>query len=195
MLTEAVLAHVCPRLSIGQRPRVWAALVVAFVDSSITTPASLAAFLAQAAHESMEFRRWEEIWGPTPDQRRYEPPSTKAIALGNTHAGDGLRYRGRGALQITGRANYRAAGERLGLALEADPDLASETVVGCRVAVDFWDARQLSALADLETIEGFRKITRRINGGRAGEEQREAYHAVARAVLGLRDLTALTRTP
>jgi putative chitinase len=190
MLTEAVLAQVCPRLPSSQRPRVVSALNAAFDGSTVTTPARLAAFLAQAAHESGEFRFWEEIWGPTVYQRRYEPPSPKATELGNTHPGDGFRYRGRGPFQLTGRANYRAAGDRLDLPLEADPDLVSETGIGCRTAVDFWDSRRLAPLADLETVDGFRVLTRRINTAAHALRAREDYHAVARAVLGLGELRA-----
>lgn len=189
-MLDRLLAQVCPRLTTGRRAHVASALALAFTDSTITTPVRLAAFIAQSAHESGEFRLWEEIWGPTDSQLRYEPPGVKAAALGNTHVGDGHRYRGRGPIQITGRANYRAAGERLGLPLEADPDLASETGIGCLVAVDFWDARHLSGLADQETREAFRMITRRINGGHNGQAAREEYHATARRALGLPELKA-----
>jgi putative chitinase len=190
MLTEAVLSHVCPRLPAGQVARFVPELSRAFLGSSITTPARLAAFLAQAAHESGELRLLREIWGPTALQRRYEPPSPKAAELGNTHPGDGFRYRGGGLFQLTGRANYRHAGERTGLPLEEDPDTIEELRPACITAVDFWETRRLTPLADLETIDGFRAITRRINGGVTSLPLREAYHAVARAVLGLPELRA-----
>lgn len=190
MLTEAVLAHVCPRLPAGQRARFVPELTRAFIGSSITTPARLAAFLAQAAHESGEFRYLREIWGPTPAQRRYEFPSDLAARLGNTHPGDGFKYRGGGLFQLTGRANYRTTGERTGLPLEADPDTIEELRPACITAVDFWESRHFSVLADLETQEGFRVMCRRLNGGPNGLPQREDYHAVARAVLGLPDVKA-----
>jgi putative chitinase len=193
LLSEAVLAHVCPRLPAGQRPRIVAALTRAFDGSSITTAPRLAAFLAQAAHESSEFRLWQELWGPTAQQRKYEPPSVVASNLGNTHPGDGYRYRGRGPFQLTGRRNYRHAGERLGWPLEEDPDLVDETDVGCLVAVDFWETRALTPLADLGTADGFRAITRRINGGVTSLPQREAYHTAARSVLGLPDVRSDAR--
>lgn len=185
MLTEAVLAHVCPRLPSGQRARFVPALTAAFAGSSITTPARLAAFLAQAAHESGELRLRREVWGPTAAQRRYEPPSPKAAELGNTHEGDGFRYRGGGLFQLTGRTNYRETGERTGLPLEADPDIIEELQPACVTAVDFWQSRHFSALADLETVAAFRVMTRRLNGGANGLPQREAYHMAAREVLGL----------
>lgn len=188
ILTEAVLAQVCPLLGAGRRQLVTAALVEALEDSTLVTAPRLAAFLAQAAHESSEFRLWTELWGPTPQQRRYEPPSILAHNLGNDQPGDGFRYRGRGPFQVTGRANYRSAGQRLDLPLEDEPDLVATPTIGSRTAVDFWETRGLTPLADLETAAAFRAITRRLNGGANGLPQREAYHAVARAVLGCREL-------
>lgn len=185
MLTAAVLAQVCPRLPKGQRARFVPALTAAFAGSSIVSPARLAAFLAQAAHESGEFRYLREIWGPTAQQRKYDPPHALAIRLGNRLAGDGFRYRGGGLFQLTGRHNYWATGERTGLPLEADPDIIEEVPAACVTAVDFWETRDFSALADLETVASFRKMTRRLNGGANGLPQREAYHLAAREALGL----------
>ena len=84
---------------------------------SITTPERLAAFLAQVGHESGSLRFTSEVWGPTPAQRGYEGRRD----LGNTQAGDGFRYRGRGIFQLTGRANYRDIGDALGLLAAAAP--------------------------------------------------------------------------
>jgi putative chitinase len=148
-------------------------------------PARVAAFLAQVAHESAELRHWRELWGPTPHQRAYEPPSAKARELGNDAPGDGYRYRGRGPIQLTGRANYRLSGAVLGLDLEAQPDLVASSSVGFRVAALFWASHGLNNYADQETREAFRVITRRINGGLLGLEQRERYHDSARRALGL----------
>lgn len=188
MLTDAVLAAVCPLLPSGQRARYLPALAGALSTSTIGTPARLAAFLAQIAHESGELRHWSEIWGPTATQKRYEPPGRLALGLGNTEPGDGYRYRGRGPIMLTGRANYRRIGAALGLSLEADPNLVETTRVGFRVAVAFWDAGGLSPHADAETVEGFRRITRLLNGGANGLPSREAYHLTARAALGLPSL-------
>src|SRR6267378_3364403 len=97
-----------------------------FVEFAIDTPKRQALWLAQVAHESNGFLWLREIWGPSPAQRAYEPPSRKAQDLGNTQPGDGFRYRGRGLIQITGRANYAACGEALALALEETPELLEE---------------------------------------------------------------------
>src|SRR5690606_26808719 len=74
----------------------------ACIRFGIVTALQKAHFLAQVAHESAGFTRTREIWGPTTAQRRYEG----RIDLGNVFPGDGSKYRGRGLIQITGRANY-----------------------------------------------------------------------------------------
>ena len=94
----------------------------------------LAAFLAQVAHESGNFRYVREIWGPTPDQRGYEGRRD----LGNTQPGDGKRYMGRGYIQITGRANYRNYGRKIGMDLENNPELAEQPDVAAKIAVEYW---------------------------------------------------------
>lgn len=145
-----------------------------------------AAFLAQLAHESGEFRWMQEIWGPTAAQRRYEPPSGKAAELGNVKPGDGKRYMGRGPIQLTGRSNYRRASRDLGLQgtpndLEAKPELVASPQYGCLCAGLFWDWHDLNVPADSGNFE---KITRTINGGLNGYEERKRYYQRALAVLG-----------
>jgi len=100
--------------------------------------------------------------------------------LGNTEPGDGKRYKGRGPIQLTGRASYRKAGEALGLELEQNPEMAARPEIGCQVAGWFWQTRKLNALAD---TDDFQQITRRINGGLNGLPQREAYYRKASEVL------------
>lgn len=130
-------------------------------------PLRLAHFLAQIAHESGGFRYMEEIWGPTAAQKRYEGRQD----LGNTRPGDGFRYKGRGPLQLTGRANYRDYGARLGLDLEGSPELAATPGVGLLIALEYWKVRNLNILADSDDLVG---ITRRINGGLNGLDDRRA---------------------
>jgi len=177
-------------------PKVGGAKAVAYLpilnkvlkEFDINTPARAAAFIAQLAHESGQFRFFEEIWGPTPTQKRYEPPSSLATALGNTEPGDGYKYRGRGPIQITGRANYRTYGRLLGIDLENNPDLAATPEVGFRLAGAFWKRRGLNELADKGD---FREITRRINGGYNGLEDRQRYFANAKKVLEPEQITSL----
>lgn len=178
----ALLGDVMPSLSLAKRTEYAPLLDAALAEAGITTPKRIAAFLAQLAHESGELRYFAEIWGPTDAQRRYEPPSDLAKKLGNTEPGDGFRYLGRGPIQLTGRANYRAAGKALGVPLEEQPKLAAEPRIGFRVAAWFWSSRGLNELADKGD---FREITRRINGGFNGLEHREKFYARALSALAV----------
>jgi len=160
-------------------------LQAAMAEFAIESPARVAAFVAQLAHESGQFRFMEEIWGPTPAQERYEPPSSLATRLGNTEPGDGRRFKGRGPIQITGRANYRRYGTLLGLDLLASPARAAAPDAGFRIAGLFWRENGLNELADLVTDEAFRTITKRINGGLNGLLERRSFYDTARKSLGV----------
>ena len=147
------------------------------------TPERLAAFLAQIGHESASLRYVAEVWGPTTAQQRYEGRKD----LGNTQSGDGSRYRGRGLIQTTGRANYAAVRDRLRRRLgpdvpdfEAEPDLLEHIRWAVWSAADYWDWRGLNALADAGHFE---QITRRINGGLNGQPDRLARWKRAREAL------------
>lgn len=135
----------------------------------------LANFLGQAAHESGSFRYLREIWGPTDAQRRYEGRGD----LGNTHTGDGKRYLGRGIFQLTGRANYREIGARIGEPLEDQPELAERPDIAVHTAAEFWESRGLNALADAGDDD---RITKRINGGTNGLADRRRLVARAKGL-------------
>ena len=136
----------------------------------------VAAFIAQIGHESGQLIYVREIWGPTPAQARYEGRKD----LGNTFAGDGFKYRGRGLIQITGRANYAECGEALGLDLINHPELLEQPQHACMSAAWFWASRGLSTLADAGKFD---TITRRINGGQNGATDRQALYDKALKVL------------
>jgi putative chitinase len=106
---------------------------------------------------------------------------TMARMLGNTQAGDGFRYRGRGFMQITGRANYRTMGRKIGVDLEADPDLAAQPLYALMTAAAFWDTKGLNQYADQNNIE---IITKRINGGHSGLDHRKSGYASAQKIWG-----------
>lgn len=185
MLKVEQVRTIMPRLTAARAGALLPVLDSAIREFAIDNPARTAAFLAQLAHESAEFRFMEELWGPTPAQRRYEPPGRLAADLGNTEPGDGRRFKGRGPIQITGRANYRRFGELLGLDLIASPARAAAPDVGFRIAGLFWSRKGLNELADQATGAAFREITRRINGGLNGVAERQRYYRVARTVLGV----------
>jgi len=182
MITNDALKQIMPNLSDAKRAAYLPPLQSALTEFAVNAPRREAAFLAQVAHESGEFRWMEEIWGPTAAQKKYEPPSDTATKLGNTQPGDGKRFKGRGPIQITGRANYAKYGGRLGINLINNPEKAATPEVGFRVAGLFWQRNGLNELADREMFE---TITRRINGGLNGYADRLKYYARAKQVLGV----------
>ena len=183
MITQQTLTGIMPHLKPERRDAFLPHLQAAMEEFEVNTPLRQAAFLAQLAHESGEFRYMEEIWGPTAAQKRYEPPSSLARRLGNMEPGDGFRYKGRGPIQVTGRDNYRRYGGLLGLDLEAEPEQAATPEVGFRIAGLYWQKNGLNELADKEW---FKTITKRINGGTNGLEDRRRYYERARTALGIR---------
>ena len=185
MLTSEQLQSIMPGLSAKRNGELLPFLQAAMAEFAIEAPARAAAFLAQLAHESGQFRFMEEIWGPTSAQQRYEPASTLATTLGNTEPGDGKRFKGRGPIQITGRANYRRFGDLLGVGLVSEPARAAVPELAFRIAGLFWSKKGLNELADQATPDAFREITRRINGGFNGLEDRRKFYAAACTVLGV----------
>lgn len=139
-------------------------------------PLRLAHFLGQTGHESGGFIYMAEIWGPTAAQRGYEGRAD----LGNTQPGDGSLMRGRGPIQITGRANYRKFGRLIGIDIERHPELAAIPSIGLRLALEYWKDRGLNALADQDDGDA---ITRKINGGTNGLADRRARTATVKGWL------------
>jgi putative chitinase len=94
---------------------------------------------------------------------------------GPPQSGEGWKYRGRGAKQLTGKDNYKRCGDALGVDLVGNPDLLFEPMYAARSAGWFWKANGLSAFADAGDIKG---MTKKINGGFIGLEQRQALYDV-----------------
>lgn len=138
-------------------------------------------FLAQAAHESAGFRTLEEFASGAAYEGRAD--------LGNVKPGDGKRYKGRGIFQLTGRANYRVMGQKLGVDLEGNPELAADPMISIKTACEYWNSRKLSIYADLDDV---RTITRKINGGFNGFEDRKNYLAKAKNIIP-RDIALSTK--
>ena len=182
MLTDTQLQQIMPNLPQTKLQLYLPHLNQAMQTYGVDTLLRTAAFIAQLAHESGEFRWMEELWGPTAAQRRYEPPSDLAKRLGNTQPGDGQRYKGRGPIQITGRFNYKKFGDLLGIDLIADPAVAATPELAFATAGLYWQSNGLNALADAQQ---FVTITRRINGGTNGLADRQMYYERAKTVLGV----------
>lgn len=183
------------------------ALVAILPEYEIETPLRVAAFLAQCAHESGNFRfikenlnyRWQSLRKVFPKYfpndeiaQRYAamPNRQEAIAnriyanrMGNgpEESGDGFRYCGRGLIQLTGKNNYT----NYAMSLEIDVEEASEhlkTFEGCvQSAAWFWDENKLNQFADKKDII---TLSKRINGGTIGLSDRITHYEHARKVLG-----------
>lgn len=146
------------------------------VAYDINTPLRQAHFLAQIGHESGELRFREELASGAAYEGRRD--------LGNTQPGDGVRYKGRGLIQLTGRANYGdyARSNRFGVDVLEQPALvASDDRLTVDVAGWYWDKRRINALADRDDIEA---VTRAINGGLNGLPDRKRLLARTRTLLG-----------
>jgi predicted chitinase len=134
----------------------------------------LAQFLAQTRHESADFSRMTEFGNTKYFNKMYDPvyKPRKAKILGNTQAGDGVKFRGRGFIQITGRENYRRAGEALNLPLEERPELAEKPDVAIKIAIWYWKSRVTPYIKNFADTPS---VTRKINPGLRGIEQRKEY--------------------
>jgi len=132
----------------------------------------LAAFLSQCAHETGDFKHVKEIGGKL-DFKKYDPrfAPRKAKTLGNTKAGDGARYKGRGYIQLTGRDNYKRAGIALGLPLEQKPELVEKPEVAAKVAVWFWKNQVAPKVKNFNDVEA---VTKPINPGLKGLDNRQS---------------------
>ena len=180
-VTPKQLREIVPTLTAEKAAEVAPHLNRAMAEAGIDSPPRKAAFIAQLAHESGGFQYSEEIASGSAYEGRSD--------LGNTQPGDGKRFKGRGFIQLTGRANYAAAGEALGLDLINKPELAAKPENAARVAAWYWNSRDLNGLADRGNFDG---ITKRINGGFNGKADRDQYFA--RASTALRDSTGLPST-
>ena len=161
-----------------------AGLARAGVGAGLNRPHRLAMFLGQLAHESDGWHYDRELWGPTAAQARYDTRTD----LGNTAAadGDGYRYRGRGPIQLTGRANYAAftawarSMDPRAPDFVADPDAVLTDPWEGLAPIWFWDRGDLNRYADQGD---FLTVTRRINGGTNGLADRERRYVQAALVL------------
>lgn len=140
--------------------------------ADINTPLRQAHFLSQLAHESAGFKTTTEYASGAAYNGRKD--------LGNVKRGDGVRYKGRGLIQITGRSNYRAMGRALGQDFEGDPTLAADFPWAALTAAEYWKMRSINRAADRDDL---RAVTRLINGGYNGIADRARYLKRAKEAL------------
>ena len=175
-----------------------------FAKYDILTPLRQAAFIGQCAHESNNFTRLEEglnysasrlmaVWPsrfPTleaaaPYANNPEKLADKVYGgradLGNKEDGDGFKFHGRGCIQLTGRDSYERCGEAIGVDLIGQPNLLVEPLYACLSAGWFWNKKGLNVLADAQE---YGQMTRRINGGLVGLDDRIVKITKAKQVLG-----------
>lgn len=140
----------------------------------LDTAERAAMFLAQILHESGHLRYTEEI----ASGQRYEFRAD----LGNTHPGDGKKYKGRGLIQVTGRSNYEQMGRAMALDLINHPEILTTPANAVLSACTWWDLRgaKLNPLADAGNVE---RVTKIINGGLNGYAERKQLYDKAIKVL------------
>ena len=170
----ALMAYGAQRKATQRTLDLASGLISPMVGKDITTPLRIVHFLGQCCHESGGWQYLVELGGPS-YFTRYDG------RLGNG-PGEGYIYRGRGIIQITGKANYQAYGKKLALNLVDHPEIAAQPDVAARIAVQYWDDHGLNAPADKDDIN---TITRAINGGVNGLADRSAILARLKAVWGL----------
>ena len=176
----------------------------------ITTKRRVAHFLSQCAHESANFKRLEEnlnysakalravfgrYFGAHPkrnaDEYHRNPPKIanyvymdefRKYKMGNVNPGDGWLFRGRGLKQLTGRDNYTKFGASVGMSAEEAANYVATKKGAIESACWFWDANNLNEIADTDDV---RRMTKKINGGSIGLEDRQKRYTHAMEVLGM----------
>ncbi|MGY2160982.1 glycoside hydrolase family 19 protein, partial [Pseudomonas tolaasii] len=156
--------------------------------------------IAQVGHESGQLTRLVENLNYSADglmktwPSRFDLPRATAAArkpeqianiayggrMGNAAPGDGWKYRGRGLIQVTGKSNYTACGDALGLDLASSPERLEQPQYAALSAAWYWATNGLNTLADGGDLKG---ITQRINGGQTGAADRADLYARALKVL------------
>lgn len=176
MITKEQLREIMPYASEANIDKYLPHLNDTMMSFNIDTPLRQAHFLAQLGHESGSLRYVREIASGEAYEGRRD--------LGNVCPGDGVKFKGRGLIQLTGRANYESfdfyiAGN--GILLE-HPEKVEQPDLACLVAGWFWDVNDLNALADRDDIV---RVTRRVNGGQNGLQDRMEFLNRAKIALNI----------
>ncbi len=184
MITKELIKKISPRANDQIAEDVAIYFNKHFDKYEINSKLRICHFLAQAAHETDGFQTLEEYASGTAYEGRKD--------LGNNVRGDGKKFKGRGIFQLTGRANYKTFGERLGYNLVSNPELAKTPEVSVLVALEYWKDRGLNKHADADNVE---MITRRINGGLNGFDDRKKYLARAKQSVNDQITDSVTARP
>lgn len=182
ILTLSQIRSAYPRFATGRdNPLGWVDGLNAALWYIAADPHRARFFIGQLAHESAGFATLTEYASGTAYEGRRD--------LGNTDRGDGVRYKGRGPIQITGRANYRRVGRMLGVPAEEHPEILATPLVGFLAAGLYWLDNNLNSEADLGNITA---ITKAINGGTNGLSSRVKLTAAAEGLFERRAAGATT---
>lgn len=168
------LHHVCPHGHLSILQGFAAAMPACIDEAALTTPLRQAYFLSQTCEESAGLQTTVEYGSGHEYEGRHD--------LGNTHPGDGPLFKGRGLIQLTGRANYALYGHILGVDLIANPQLAADFPLAARTAALYWKTRNINVHADANDIV---RVTESVNGGVNGLASRKQYLTLAKQVLGI----------
>ena len=206
LVSKEDLAKILPKATTENIDKYFEALNKGMVQYGINTPLRMAHFIAQLAHESANFRAKSEnlnysakalrgVFGkyfPTEELAEEYARQPEKIANrvygarmdnGDESSGEGWKFRGRGLIQLTGKANYSACGNAIGINLVEQPDVVAEDPnVAVLAAGWFWNSKKLNKYADQDDVL---TVTKRINGGTHGLDDRKAHLAKAKQVLNI----------
>lgn len=183
LITEQEFALMTPKVSQARKKEIFPWLVKACEAYNINNHWRFAAFLAQLLHESGNFHYVEELASGNAYTKRKDLGNLEKEAISAAEAHDketGAFYKGHGFIQITGYYNHRDCGQELGIDLINNPKLLCEIQYACLSAAWFWQTHRLNTLADEKE---FLKITKCINGGTNGYEDRYAHYKLICSIL------------
>lgn len=177
LLTKDQLSTIAPTLKEPKLSLYTKAINETLECYDISTPSQIAMFIAQIMHESGSCVYTKEL----ASGKAYEDRKD----LGNTQPGDGVRFKGRGLIQITGRANYTKMSEAFNVDFIKNPELLETPEWAAKSAGWFWASRRLNDHAVTNSEAAFLIVTKRINGGTNGLDDRKKYWNRAKLVFGL----------
>lgn len=182
-ITERHITTIMPQAHNNNNLSLYVVYINGYADKFyIDTPLRMAHFLAQVAHETNELQHMKEL-GNADYCAKYDVGNL-AKMLGNTHKGDGYKYKGRGLMQLTGRANYQAYQDSQfcnGNIMD-NPSLLEQPLGAVKSGMWYWWKRGLNKVADKDNVTA---VTKKINGGTNGLASRKTYLARAKKALGI----------